>query len=110
MSRAFVLTAVICLFAAPALAQKKGSAAKGAGAESHGHAEPAGKDGMPSREEIQKSDLPKYAKCSFQCARPMEECMEKCKENGRCIATCSSTYLECAQRCGGPIGTDPEGG
>ncbi|MEN9800188.1 MAG: hypothetical protein RL653_3885, partial [Pseudomonadota bacterium] len=115
MSRLPVAAFLICAFAfaAPAVAQnKRGGAAKDVprGQEEAGD-DPGPSRGedmpLPSREALEKSDLPGFAKCALNCSRLTQACTARCKGNSACVANCQQPYLACAQRCGGPIGTDP---
>jgi hypothetical protein len=64
---------------------------------------------LPSRDTLARSNLPGPAKCALLCARSMQDCTTRCKGNSSCSNSCYKDYGACAQRCGGPIGTDRGG-
>jgi hypothetical protein len=66
----------------------------------------AGDVPLPSRDTLTRSSLPGPAKCAMLCGRAMQDCNQRCKGNSSCNGGCYKDYGSCAQRCGGPIGTD----
>jgi len=64
---------------------------------------------LPGRDTLARSSLPGPAKCALLCARTMQDCTTRCKGNSSCSNGCYQDYGACAQRCGGPIGTDRGG-
>jgi hypothetical protein len=109
------LLACACAFASPALAQKKKGESTRYVPKSQQEADeqpdaPPRKGGAQSRESPRDAQMPRFARCTENCARPQQACSANCKGNSSCDLGCNKTYLSCVQRCGGPIGSDPNGG
>lgn len=113
MYRLLAFALVLSSVALPAEAGKKGSYEKYVPRDQREPEDDAsaakGEMPLPSREALDKSELPGFAKCALNCSRPMQECTTRCKGNQSCAAGCQKSYVTCAQGCGGPIGSNPRG-
>lgn len=115
MHRLLTVLLLCCTVSAPAWAQKKKPYEKFV-PRSQREAPEQGKSGdgdgelrIPSREALNRTEMPGFARCTLNCARPMQSCNAACKGNKACMSGCRGTYLSCANRCGGPIGTSRKG-